>query len=83
MPARWAVQGHLNVAIFLFGNFYRRWRKEKYPIHLRDYLYVYYRLRIRSGLEFTRATATVDEIKPIWLVAGNVASGRGVASAKS
>ena len=72
MPAHWDVQRLRNIAEVRFSNVDKHSKDDEYAIRLCNYSDVYYNERIRSDIEFMRATATAEEIERFRLVVGDV-----------
>ncbi len=72
VPAHWDVRRLRNIAEIRFSNVDKHSKDDEYAIRLCNYSDVYYNERIRSDIEFMRATATAEEIERFRLVAGDV-----------
>ena len=72
VPAHWQVRRLRNVAGILFSNVDKHSKDDESPVRLCNYLDVYYNDRIRSDMDFMKATATADEIEQYRLVVGDV-----------
>lgn len=72
VPGHWDVLRLRNVADMRVSNVDKHSRDDERPVRLCNYVDVYKNDRIRSGMAFMRATATVDEIERFRLRQGDV-----------
>ncbi len=72
VPAHWEVRRLRNIADVRFSNVDKHSKKHESAVRLCNYLDVYHNDRIRSNMDFMRATATDDEVKKFGLVTGDV-----------
>ena len=72
VPAHWEVRRLRNVARIVFSNVDKHSRDNECAVRLCNYSDVYYNDRVRSDMDFMKATATSEEIERFRLVAGDV-----------
>ncbi len=72
VPAHWAVRRLRNVVGMRVSNVDKHTKDDEQPVRLCNYVDVYKNDRIRSGMSFMCATATVDEIERFRLRTGDV-----------
>ena len=72
VPAHWEVRRLRNVAKIVFSNVDKHSRDNECAVRLCNYSDVYYNDRVRSDMDFMKATATSEEIERFRLVAGDV-----------
>jgi type I restriction enzyme S subunit len=72
VPAHWDVQRLRNAAEMRVSSVDKHTKDDEQPVRLCNYVDVYKNDRIRSGMPFMRATATVDEIERFRLRTGDV-----------
>ena len=72
VPAHWEVVRLRNTSEIRVSNVDKHAKDDEQPIRLCNYVDVYKNDRIRSGMAFMRATATMDEIERFRLRSGDV-----------
>jgi len=72
VPSRWRVQRLKTVADIQFSNVDKKSEEDEQPVHLCNYVDVYYHDRITSDIEFMEATALPREIAKFQLSIGDV-----------
>jgi type I restriction enzyme S subunit len=72
VPEHWEVRRMRNAAEMRVSNVDKHTKEDEQPVRLCNYVDVYKNDRIRAGMPFMRATATVDEIERFRLRTGDV-----------
>ncbi len=72
VPSHWNVRRLRNIADVRFSNVDKHSKKHETAVRLCNYSDVYHNDRIRSNMNFMRATATDDEVNRFRLVTGDV-----------
>ena len=72
VPAQWKVHRLRSVADMRVSNVDKHTREGEQPVRLCNYVDVYKNDQIQSGMNFMRATATLDEIERFRLQCGDV-----------
>lgn len=72
VPAHWEVRRLRNIADVRFSNVDKHSKNHETAVRLCNYSDVYHNDRIRSNMEFMRATASDDEVNRFRLATGDV-----------
>jgi type I restriction enzyme S subunit len=72
IPAHWTVQKLKHISLVSYSNVDKHKKEEEHPVHLCNYVDVYYNDYITTDLDLMEATASPDEILKYSLKAGDI-----------